>query len=119
MAKSHMDIYLNCDKVDYHKGYITTPARYTNGQKICGFCHMLQIHPNDSFAAYNIKRLGVDFLEKYWDYNKKPLSGKKCADTQVHNCCRVHSSCGETDVFLCLKDQQGFYQVLWNNFYFA
>ena len=96
MAKSHIDIYLNCDKVDYHKGYITTPARYTSGQKVCGFCHMLQIHPNDSFAAYNIKRFGADFLEKYWDYNKNiidpysisPFTNKKvwikCQDKEYH-----------------------------------
>lgn len=95
-AKSHCDIYLNCDKVEYHVGYKTTPARFTNGQKVCGFCHSLQVHPLDSFAAYNIKMYGDDFLEKYWDYDKNTVdpwkisskSGKsiwlKCIDKDYH-----------------------------------
>lgn len=73
-AKASYTIFLNCDKIEYHKGYKTTPARYTGGQKVCGFCHMMQIHPNDSFAMFNIKRLGNDFLLKYWDYDKNKVN---------------------------------------------
>lgn len=95
-AKSHRDIFLNCDKVEYHIGYKTCPSRFTNGQKVCGFCHGLQVHPLDSFAAYNINKYGEDFLDKYWDYEKNELnpweisskSGKsiwlKCVNTDYH-----------------------------------
>lgn len=95
-AKSHCDIFLNCDKVEYHTGYKTTPSRFTNGQKMCGFCHGLQVHPLDSFAAYNIKKYGENFLEKYWDYDKNDInpweisskSGKrvwlKCVNVDYH-----------------------------------
>lgn len=102
-AKSNCDIFLNCDKVEYHTGYKTTPARFTGGQKICGFCHGLQVHPLDSFAAFNIKKYGEDFLEKYWDYDKNTVdpwkitakSGKyvwlKCTNTDYHGSYRVHA----------------------------
>lgn len=95
-AKSKCDIFLNCDKVEYHTGYKTTPARFAGGQKKCGFCHGLQVHPLDSFAAYNMKKYGEDFLQKYWDYDKNDVdpwnitanSGKsiwlKCVDTDYH-----------------------------------
>lgn len=95
-AKSHCDIFLNCDKVEYHIGYKTTPARFTGGQKMCGFCHSLQVHPLDSFAAYNINKYGEDFLDKYWDYDKNTVdpwkisakSGQrvwlKCVNVEYH-----------------------------------
>lgn len=73
-AKAHYDIYLNCEHVEYHKGYKTSAARFTSGQKICGFCHGLQVHPLDSFASYNIRKYGNDFLDKYWDYDKNNVS---------------------------------------------
>ena len=95
-AKSHCDIFLNCDKIDYHIGYKTTPARFTGGQKMCGFCSGLQVHPFDSFAAYNINKYGDDFLVKYWDYDKNTVdpwkisvkSGQsillRCSDVDYH-----------------------------------
>lgn len=95
-AKSHDPIYLNCDKVEYHIGYKTSPQKFTSGQKVCGFCHGSQVHPLDSFAAYNINKYGEDFLEKYWDYDKNTVdpwkitakSGEsvwiKCVDTDYH-----------------------------------
>lgn len=95
-AKSHYDIYLNCCIVEHHKGYKTSAARFTGGQKVCGFCHGLQIHPLDSFAEFGKKKYGEDFLEKYWDYSKNivdpyklsPHSGKKvylkCQSVSYH-----------------------------------
>lgn len=85
-AKSHYDIYLNCDKVEYHKGYKTCAARFTSGQKICGFCHGLQVRPLDSFAAFGKNTYGDDFLERYWDYEKNnvnPYEIAKAGGTMV------------------------------------
>lgn len=112
-AKSHCDIYLNCLQVEYHKGYRTTAARFTNGQKICGFCHGLQVHPKESFAAYNIKKYGDDFLDKYWDYELNTedpctishCSGKiiyiKCQDKEYHGSYRVRASDFSLDKSKC------------------
>lgn len=100
-VKSHDTIYLNCTKIDYHQGYLTTPARFTGGQKMCGFCHMLQVHPNDSFAAYNIRRLGDDFLDKYWDYdrnNADPFAISPKTKTKVWIKCQDKAYHGSYDV---------------------
>ncbi len=112
-AKSHHVIYLNCDKVDYHIGYKTTAARFTGGQKICGFCHGLQVHPNDSFAVFNIEKYGDNFLEKYWDYDKNDIdpytisksSGKKvfikCQEKEYHGSYSVRASDFSLDKSKC------------------
>ena len=112
-AKSKCDIYLNCLDVEYHKGYKTTPCRFTGGQKICGFCHGLQVHPNDSFASFNIRKYGKDFLEKYWDYDKNEVnpyeitskSGKfvfiKCQDKSYHGSYRVKANDFSSDKSKC------------------
>jgi len=73
-AKAHYDIYLNCDKVEYHRGYKTTAARFTSGQKVCGFCHGLQVHPLDSFAVFGKNTYGDEFLNQYWDYDKNNVN---------------------------------------------
>lgn len=112
-AKSHCDIFLNCDKVEYHTGYKTTPSRFTGGQKVCGFCHGLQIHPLDSFAARNIKKYGDNFLNDYWDYEKNTVdpwhiaskSGIyvwiKCADVTYHDSYRVKANDFSSDRSKC------------------
>lgn len=103
-AKSHYDIYLNCDKVEYHKGYKTNAARFTSGQKICGFCHGLQVHPLDSFAAFGQSTYGKDFLQRYWDYEKNNVNPYeitragstkiwlKCQDKAYHGSYLVRAS---------------------------
>ena len=103
-AKSRCDIFLNCTKVEHHIGYKTTPARFTNGQKECGFCRSLQVHPLDSFAAYNINKYGEDFLSKYWDYQKNTvdpwkISAKngnyiwlKCVNANYHESYKVKAN---------------------------
>ena len=62
---STIDIYLNCQDVDYHKGYKTVPVDFVLGGG-CAFCHVKQIHPKDSFAQWGIDNFGEDFLEIYW-----------------------------------------------------
>ena len=57
----------------------------------CSWCAGKKIHPLDSFAQYNINRMGVDFLEKYWceDNIVNPWSIKPFANnTQIHIQCQ-------------------------------
>lgn len=89
-------IWIKCQETDYHGSYDIRANTFYMGQR-CGYCNRSRIHPQDSFAAYNIRRLGNDFLEKYWDYDKNNIdpyaissfsdSNKvwiKCQDVDYH-----------------------------------
>ena len=65
-------VWIKCQDVDYHGSYDMKADSFYSGQR-CPFCSSKRIHPKDSFAAYNIDRLGDDFLEKYWDYDKNTV----------------------------------------------
>lgn len=58
-------VWIICQKKDYHGDYFTTVDRFVNGSR-CPWCVGKKVHPLDSFAQYNIDKLGNDFLEKYW-----------------------------------------------------
>ena len=65
-------IWIKCQNTDYHGSYDVSASTFYAGQR-CGYCSRARVHPQDSFAAYNIRRLGDDFLQKYWDYDKNTI----------------------------------------------
>lgn len=90
-------VWLKCQDVDDHDSYDIIAHSFYAGQR-CPYCSRKRIHPKDSFATYNIERLGEDFLEKYWDYDKNTVdpytlsshtdSSKvwiKCQDVDYHD----------------------------------
>lgn len=58
-------VWIICQEMDYHEDYFVTVDHFVNGTR-CPWCVGKKIHPLDSFAQYNIDKLGNDFLEKYW-----------------------------------------------------
>lgn len=58
-------VWFKCQEKDYHKDYCTPVYNFVNGSR-CPYCASKKVHPLDSFAQYNINRLGEEFLEKYW-----------------------------------------------------
>lgn len=66
-------IWIKCQDTDYHGSYNIAAHTFYTGQR-CGYCNCSRVHPQDSFAAYNFKRLGDDFLDKYWDYEKNTIN---------------------------------------------
>lgn len=64
-AGSGKKVWFKCQEKNYHEDYIATIDRFTRGNR-CPWCAGKMVHPLDSFAQYNINRLGMDFLEKYW-----------------------------------------------------
>lgn len=64
-AGSEHKIWIKCQKHSYHEDYLTTCCNFVKGKR-CPWCAGKLVHPLDSFAQYNINRLGEDFLERYW-----------------------------------------------------
>lgn len=62
---SGKNIYMICQKKDYHSSYRTTPDLFTRGCR-CSYCASKIIHPLDSFAQYHINNTDVNFIDKYW-----------------------------------------------------
>lgn len=58
-------VWFKCIEKDYHEDYFSQIYHFVVGTR-CPWCAGKKIHPLDSFAQYNINRLGNDFLEKYW-----------------------------------------------------
>lgn len=65
-------IWLKCQDTDYHGSYDIITNSFYSGQR-CPYCSRKRIHLYDSFASYNMRRLGDDFLDKYWDYEKNAI----------------------------------------------
>lgn len=94
-------VYLNCPDVQYHIGYKTKAASFTQGQVKCRFCDSKIIHPLDSFAQRGISKYGKDFLEKFWDYDKNtvdPWTISKCCHKKVWIKCQDIDYHGSYDV---------------------
>lgn len=58
-------MWIKCEKKDYHDDYLINCYSFVNGSR-CPMCASKIIHPLDSFASYNKKRYGDDWLEKCW-----------------------------------------------------
>lgn len=58
-------IWIKCQEKNYHPDYQIPAHGFSAGNR-CPWCASKKIHPKDSFAQYNIDRLGSDFLQKYW-----------------------------------------------------
>lgn len=63
--RSGQKIWMICQEKEYHDDYRTSPDKFVDGCR-CPWCAGKIVHPLDSFAQYNIDRLGEDFLSKYW-----------------------------------------------------
>lgn len=63
--RSAQKVWIVCQEKEYHDDYQTSPDKFVSGCR-CSWCAGKKIHPLDSFAQYNINRLGEDFLDKYW-----------------------------------------------------
>ena len=87
-------VWLKCQNVDYHSSYDIIADSFHNGQR-CPYCSRKRIHPQDSFAAYNIRRLGDDFLEKYWDSDKNTID--PFLITSHSDSCKVWIKCQDVD----------------------
>ena len=58
-------VWFKCTQKNYHEDYLGQIYCFVQGCR-CPWCAGKKTHPYDSFAQYNINRLGRDFLEKYW-----------------------------------------------------
>lgn len=83
-------VWLKCQDVHYHNSYDIVAHSFYVGQR-CPYCSKKRIHPKDSFAAFNIKRLGDDFLKKYWDYEKNIID--PFAISSHSDSCKVWIKC--------------------------
>lgn len=87
-------IWLKCQDTDYHNSYDIIADSFYAGQR-CPYCSRKRIHPQDSFAAYNARRFGEDFLEKYWDYDKNTIGPYTISSHS--NSCKVWIKCQNVD----------------------
>ena len=87
-------VWLKCQDVDYHNSYDIIAHSFYIGQR-CPYCSRKRVHPKDSFAAYNIERLGEDFLEKYWDYSKNTIDPYTISSHS--DSCKVWIRCQDVD----------------------
>jgi len=89
--RARTDIYIYCQKVDYHGSYKINTFRFTTGGR-CSYCHSKQIHPQDSFAQYLIDTYGENALDLYWDYknnqNIDPYKLSKKSHTNIYIICQ-------------------------------
>lgn len=70
---SGFKVWIKCQNCNYHEDYQMACFNFIKGKR-CPWCAGKMVHPLDSFAQYNINRLGDDFLERYWckDNNINP-----------------------------------------------
>lgn len=87
-------IWLKCQDANYHNSYDIITDSFYAGQR-CPYCSRKRIHPQDSFAAYNTRRLGESFLEKYWDYDKNTVN--PYAISSHADSCKVWIKCQDVD----------------------
>lgn len=87
-------IWIKCQDTDYHGSYDVAAHTFYSGQR-CGYCSRARIHPQDSFAAYNMRRLGDDFLDKYWDYDKNTIDPFLISSHS--DSCKVWIKCQDVD----------------------
>ena len=64
-SSSGKKVWFKCQEKDYHEDYLSSIDKFKYGSR-CPWCAGKKVHPLDSFAQYNIDKLGSDFLEKYW-----------------------------------------------------
>ena len=94
---SHKKVWIKCDKVDYHDGYLISICNFYNKNR-CPQCAKMsgKIHPKDSFGQWLIDTYGNNAVEKYWspkntlDPFKITIQSHKkvwilCQDKNYHN----------------------------------
>lgn len=91
---SNIQIYIYCQKVNYHGSYIIKAGKFKAGER-CNYCHSKKIHPKDSFAQYLIDTYGNNALELYWDYDKNIIDPWKVAKSSSK--LKVYIKCQEKD----------------------
>lgn len=105
---SHKQIWIKCDKTNYHGNYLININNFYNGKR-CPYCFNRKIHPKDSFAQWGIDTFGEDFLKKYWS-NKNTINPWKIAP-QSHK--KVWLLCQEHKY----HNDNGGYETSCDNFY--
>lgn len=70
---SNKKVWIKCQERDYHGSYELACNSFYNGQR-CSYCASRKICKEDSFAQYHINNTYLDFLDKYWDYEKNEVS---------------------------------------------
>ena len=68
--RSIKKIFINCIEKEYHGAYQTTCDQFVNGCR-CPMCSSKIIHPLDSFAEFQKKRFGDNWVEKCWCTDNK------------------------------------------------
>lgn len=84
-------VWIKCQNHAYHDDYQIACYNFVNGKR-CPWCSGKLVHPLDSFAQYNIDRLGKDFIERYWcednevnPWEFRPFSNKTMVKIQCQH----------------------------------
>ena len=95
-AIANKQVWIKCNKKDYHDSYKTTPAHFKEGKR-CPYCCNQKVHPKDSFGQWLIDEFGNDAIKKYWSpknivnsFNIAPKSTSRkiwilCQNKSYHN----------------------------------
>lgn len=95
-AITNKQVWIKCDKKDYHDSYKTTTAHFKEGKR-CPYCCNQKVHPKDSFGQWLIDTYGKDAIKKYWSpkntldpFKIAPKSTNRkiwilCQDKDYHN----------------------------------
>jgi len=99
-GSSRKKYYFKCPK-GLHKSELKNIASFTNSQEGVMNCNQC-----GSFAQWGLNNIGIDFLDKYWDYEKNTV-----------NPWEISYSCGKKVFIKCQeKDYHGSYPIQCNNF---
>lgn len=64
---SDKKVWIKCIEKEYHDDYLIHCYNFTcKAENRCPMCSSKIIHPQDSFAQYQINKYGKDWLSKYW-----------------------------------------------------
>ena len=83
---SNKYVYIYCQEKDYHDSYYTNCFEFSINNTRCPYCDSKKIHPRDSFAQYHINNTDINFLDKYWDWDKNivnPWGISRSNNTQI------------------------------------
>lgn len=91
---SGLEVWIKCVNKSYHDDYKTKCYVFTGSNCRCPMCASKIIHPQDSFAQFNIERYGKEWIDKNWcdDNTINPFT------LSVHNnSTRVHIKCRKVE----------------------
>ncbi|WP_291566995.1 MULTISPECIES: zinc-ribbon domain-containing protein [unclassified Clostridium] len=71
---SFKKVWIKCQEKEHHGSYEVNCSNFKKGSR-CSYCYSMKVHPKDSFAWYHINNTDMNFIEKYWDYEKNSKLG--------------------------------------------